>query len=122
MSQWGNDLLTVAVLIAFGLLVSKRSSIWHALRFPGFRNWPVYPATVQSRNYKEINSRRGTAYFAEIAYSYRIDGEYYSGYHKADLFSEDQLNSFFDSFPIDSTINVHVNPRKPSESVFTGES
>ena len=122
MAQWLDTLCAAAMLVFLGLAANRRFSIWRKVRYHGYRHWPIYPANVRSCDCEMFNSQKEGSSCAEIAYTYIIDGEYHSGYYKEYFSSEDQLDSFLDAFPIDSTINVHVNPRKPDESVFTGQS
>ncbi len=73
-------------------------------------------ATVEEVTVKVHYGRSSTTYRAEIAYSYRVGGEYYSGRYTTDRLSEEDANAVANKYPTGSTMQVHVNPAKPEVS------
>ena len=53
--------------------------IWRKRRVDEAKSWPSTEATIQSGGIEEINSGRSTFERPVFAFSYVVDGEYYSG-------------------------------------------
>ena len=54
---------------------------------------------------------------AKLAYSYQLDGKYYSGYHTEEFDDEQKAWSFVDALKGQS-VQVSYNPRRPEASAI----
>lgn len=116
-----DKLILGALATVFALGLASRFSLWQRMKFRGFAAWPTARATVQSCDYHESAQQRGPRFSAEVAYSYAIQGTYYSGYLKAYFFHERELDDFVSGHRVDSTFDIHVNPRNPEQSIVSIE-
>ena len=114
-----NGLLTLFGLALLMFAISKSPRLWQLLRFPGSSSWPTLQATVEQVLVRSYSGRGGTVYRAEISYSYRVNGNYYSGHYTGDLFSsEAEVDDLVEHFPKGTIVQVHVHPLKPELSVL----
>jgi hypothetical protein len=100
---------------AIGLLLQR----WR--RKQEASHWPTVSCAVESvcADASQGSARYGPAFAGAILYSYKINGEYYSGqYYLPGRYStaEDAQNQI--SNWIGKTIQVHYNPADPQESYF----
>jgi hypothetical protein len=112
----------VLILLVCGLLFSVRQlpGWWHRLRSA---HWPTAPGTIESGEVSTIRSRsrywdRGieTA-TAQLAYSYRLGGDYFAGYHIETFNDEQKAWSYVDGLKGQPVV-VSYNPKKPDVSVL----
>ena len=109
-------LLLFSFAAVFGVMMGHR--IWRGRRFSGSASWPTLPATVEQVLVHSYSGRRLTTYRAEIFYSYREGGEYYSGSCIGRLCgSEAEANALAAAYPKGTILQVHVHPTKPRFSV-----
>ncbi len=109
--------LSFLALFGIALLVAATwPGPWRFARFSDSSNWPMMPATVEEVTVQAHYGRSSTTYRAEVVYSYRVGGEYYSGRYTTDSFSEEEANAVVSKCPKGSAMQVHVNPAKPEVS------
>jgi hypothetical protein len=118
------DVWLIVGFLAVVYLVVKAPAIWRALRFPGSSGWPLQAATVQKilvHPYPPVDDGSGgrESFVTEIAYSYEVNGEYYSGHYLCDLMSsQDEADRLAEAYPEGTTLLVRVHPSKPAVSVL----
>ena len=114
--------ITLAILVVLGLLVSIKQwpEWWHRFRSA---HWPTAPGVIESGQVSTVRSRsrywdRGieTA-TAQLAYSYRLGGDYFSGYHTETFNDEQKAWSYVDGLK-GQPVTVSYHPRKPNVSVL----
>jgi len=101
------SLMRLAVLVFGGLLVKTWPQLRRFLLFSNSANWPVVRATVEEAT---VTFWDGSAYRAEVVYSYEVGGEYYSGRYTSDSPSEEKANAVIREHPKGLTLWVHVDP------------
>jgi hypothetical protein len=74
------------------------------------QSWPVVDGTVESTGVQVEGFGRDQREIAEVNYSYRVEGEFYSGAHEVSGESE------FVWFPKLSRVVVHYKTSDPSKS------
>jgi hypothetical protein len=76
--QLQGGLLPIAIfsLASAGLAVLEFTT---RRNYRGWRSWPRTEATVQNTDVREVRARHSHYFVAELAYSYVVSGEYYSG-------------------------------------------
>lgn len=123
-----------AVLITLGILFSGYGlfRIFNAMEC---RNWPVVPGRIMDSSIAEIPDRSNNSStetsLPDIKYEYQHNGVTYFknsiGYYGINTLglsdsyyagTEDQIAAFIARYPINSEVNVHINPNNPAESVI----
>jgi len=117
-----DSILTLLILFALGVLVSiKQWPEW--IRRVRSSNWPTIPGMIESG---EVSTFRGRSRYwdqpietatANLAYSYRLNGTYYSGYHTETFNDEQKAWSYVDALR-GQTVQVSYDPRRPAASVL----
>ena len=97
--------LVVGVAAETGVRLSRRRSLRRA------QAWPITQAHIESAKILQIDG--------EIAYSYSVNGEYYSGSHKRQFGNEEEAFAFIDAFK-GKTVLVNYDPGNHAVSVLTG--
>jgi hypothetical protein len=83
------------------------------------QSWPVAQAHVESASVSQAKAGEySTCYKGEIAYSYTVDGEYYSGYHARTFDKEEEAWAFVEALK-GKTILVNYSPGNHEVSVLT---
>lgn len=83
------------------------------------QSWPVAQAHVESASVSQAKAGEySTCYKGEIAYSYTVDGEYYSGYHARTFDREEEAWAFVEALK-GKTILVNYSPGNHEVSVLT---
>jgi len=80
------------------------------LRSRGAQAWPIADGTVEFNTVRTEGFGRSEHDVAEVNYSYRVEGEYYSGAHVVSSELE------FAAFPKQSRVVVHYKPSNPAVS------
>jgi hypothetical protein len=79
----GADDVFAAVFLIVAVAFAIRGLPWSRLKTFGARSWPLSQGKIESVIVIPYHVRYFTYYQAQLAYSYNVDGEYYSGfYHK----------------------------------------
>jgi hypothetical protein len=103
--------VVVFVVIAVASVVSLRDS----RQFKGSESWPPAQSTVEFIGVR----RAGRSYYiGELAYSYSVQGEYYSGFCRCRFLSEKAAREFVETLR-GKTITVQYNPEAPEVSVMS---
>lgn len=85
------------------------------LRSRAAQSWPVVEGTVEMHTVRVEGYGRSEHEIAEVNYSYRVQGEFYSGAHVVGGESD------FDAFPKLSRVFVHYKPSDPTVSFLDRE-
>jgi Protein of unknown function (DUF3592) len=85
------DILFWAVLAG---IVAVRLLAWEQLKGLRANGWPTVQGTIESGNVAKYHTRYGNYYIAQLAYSYTVNAEYYSGYYKKTFFRESSADRF----------------------------
>ena len=101
-------LLLAAVGISALEFVSRR-------KYRGWRHWPRIEATVETSGVREIRSRDSHYFVAELAYSYVVDGDYYSGRFGRDFQDEAAAWNYADRMR-GAKAMVHYHPGHPERT------
>ena len=80
------------------------------LRSRAAQAWPVVDGTVEFNTVRTEGFGRSEHDIPEVNYSYRVEGEYYSGAHVVSSEVE------FAAFPKQSRVVVHYKPSNPAVS------
>ena len=105
--------------LAIVVAIKNWPRIWVALRFPGSSSWPAIPAIVEQGIVHTYSGRSSKTYRAEIIYSYKVSGEYYSGRYEGDLcHSEAEVKDLIEQYPKGAPLQVHVHPTRREVSVL----
>src|SRR5438309_8664731 len=107
------DLLFLALFGIALLVAATWPGPWRFVRFSNSSNWPMMPATVEEAGVHAHHGRSSTTYRAEVVYSYKVGGEYYSGRYTTDSFSEEDANAVANKYTKGARMQIHVNPAKP---------
>jgi hypothetical protein len=105
-------------LFCSGLAVAVNTlvSFWRSRKKRIVESWPLTGATVESGNVSQAGGEGGDSYSAEIAYSYRVNNHYYSGYYATSFKTEGCAWGFVDAMK-GRTIQVHFNALAHEASV-----
>ncbi len=70
----------VFVLAIFLAVLAERG--WQWLRRRAARKWPVAQGRIESAEWRQPNTGTNRYFVAELAYSYVVSGQYFSGYYR----------------------------------------
>jgi hypothetical protein len=107
------------------LLVGFARPLWRWLQRQRARGWPTVQGRIESVEVKKTRpflistSPRGgrLLYKAELAYSYTVEGHYYSGYYQREFETEEEGWEFVRDLKGKAAF-VSYNPQKPAESLL----
>jgi hypothetical protein len=107
----------IVVLLAYlGAAGTLEYRSWR--RWRDAESWPTTMATIESKEVNQVQSGKSSHYFvAELAYSYSVRGEFYSGYYKRPFESEIGAWEFADSLTGKSVL-IHYKPNNPAISIL----
>ncbi len=88
-----DDIIT-AVIFAAVVAVAVRGLAWHKVKTLGARSWPTSQGKIEFGTVIEHRTRYFSYYVAQMAYSYAVNGEYFSGYYEKIFFSESSADKF----------------------------
>ena len=80
----------------------------------GIHDWVCVEATVTDQPTRTSWLCPGV----EFAYSYRVEGELYTGVHKQPFFSDESSAEFAERFSGGRKLLVRVNPKSPEASMM----
>ena len=119
--QLGGEIFVAILLLAVFLAASIRRWLewWRRLRSA---SWPTIPGVVEGG---EVSTHRGRSRYgtnienatAQLSYSYRLDGNYFAGYHTEVFNDEQKAWSYVDRLK-GQPVDVSYNPKKPDVSVL----
>ena len=106
----------VAGLVAVGV------GVWLLAKSLRAEHWPVTGGTIQSAEMKSHSGNgHGTAYSAEVTYSYQVAGTTYTGGKVAIgqmSASADYARGILNRYPVGKQVSVHYSPGDPSDAVL----
>jgi uncharacterized protein DUF3592 len=85
----------------------------HAIKEGRSRDWPMTRATVVSARYDKTSSCNLT----EVVYTYRFNGEHYSGKNTKPFWFSTNAEIYTRDFPSGTEITVRVKPNHPEVSI-----
>jgi hypothetical protein len=88
-----DDIIT-AVILAAAVGVAIRRLPWKKLKTLGARSWPTTQGKIEFGTVIEHRTRYFSYYVAQMAYSYAVNGEYFSGYYEKMFFRESSADKF----------------------------
>jgi hypothetical protein len=111
------------------LLAGWAKPIWRWLERRQASSWPTAQGRVESVSVKPKKQflvsttprGRAPAFTAELAYSYSVEGQYYSGHYERELGSEGEGWEFVRDLQ-GKTVIVSYNPRNAAKSTVSEES
>ena len=116
MAGIGINPVPIGLLLLISMaLVGRR--LLNAIREHRAANWATADGSVTTTNVKVIRADHNELALAELGYSYRVDGEYYSGYYKRQFVDEQEAWTFADESQ-GKPVLVRYRPRKPQVSVL----
>lgn len=92
------------------LAISKTARLIRERRSRTAQSWPMVEGIVESTIVRAGGFGRNQPVIAEVHYSYKVEGAFYSGAHEVDSELE------FEAFPNLSRVVVHYKPSDPSVS------
>jgi hypothetical protein len=113
------DFFAAAFLI-IAVAVAIRGLPWEKLKTLGARSWPMSQGKIESVTVIPYHVRYFTYYEAQLAYSYSVDGEYYSGFYKKFFLRESSANRFTDALREKSAF-IRSNPKSADVSTLLRE-
>jgi hypothetical protein len=106
-----SELLTPLIAIP---LIPLEHAIVEAWRRRRTESWPTTQATVHAgRTWKS-----GHLWSGEVAYSYRVSGEFYSGFSRLNFARESDAEQWVGCFPPRMPLFVRYAPEHPDKSVL----
>lgn len=108
------DLHSVQLVVTAVIAISMAA--WRLIKYFGSSGWPVVNGKVESA-YSATNSNDGVAGMgAEIAYSYQVEGEYFSGFYFKKFPREREADEYAARFKKGKMLPVHYDPRHRERS------
>jgi len=110
----------VWVWLAF-LLVSAVKPMWRKIKTRLVNSWPSVTGKIESVDVNEpkgflgLKTSSTPRYFAEITYSYGVDGNTYTGTNRREFGDQDEAWDFLRDLKGKAVV-VHYNSRKPGAS------
>ena len=88
-----DDIIT-GVILAAVVGLAMRGLAWNKLKALGARSWPTTQGKIEFGTVIEHRTRYFSYYIAQMAYSYAVNGEYFSGYYEKMFFRESSADKF----------------------------
>ena len=85
-----------ALLLVAAAFVTARGLPWNKLRMFSARSWPLCQGRIESGLVLQYSANYFNYYSAQLAYSYSVNGEYYSGFHSKFFFRKSSAQCFVD--------------------------
>lgn len=110
----------VWVWLAF-LLAGAVKPMWRRIKSRLANSWPSVTGKIESVDVNEpkkflgMTTSQTPRYFAEITYSYRVDGNTYTGLNRREFGDQDEAWDFLRELK-GKAVAVQCNPRKPGTS------
>ncbi len=101
----------------YGVALAIGAAVWlvREARSRAAQSWPIADGTVEFTMVREEGFGEGHRYIPEVHYSYKVEGEFYSGAHVVDGDAD------FDAFPKGSRVIVHYKRSNPAVSFLDRE-
>ena len=85
-----------ALLLVVAAFAMVRALPWKTFRTLNARSWPLSQGRVELGTVIEYRTRYFSYYSGQLAYSYAVNGEYYSGFHDKYFFRERSAQRYVD--------------------------
>ena len=99
------------------LLLPAAGATWAWFRFRHAHSWPSAQGTIMAAQVRRSADSSLQPWVANLTYSYVVNGEYYSGFHRfrarSERRAEEKINGWKDRMVV-----VRYSPDKPSVSVL----
>lgn len=109
-------LLIAVVVTAF----MARDQLAEWFRRSHSSNWPLTSATIEGGEIAIFKGKNRNIFAVTLSYSYRVDGQYYSGYHIQEFNSEPDAESYIETHK-GRAADISYDPHKPEVSVLRPE-
>jgi hypothetical protein len=116
--DFGDGIAVVTLLVTVAVLATL--DFLHRRELRGSASWPTAQATVESADVREVRTRHSHYFRAELAYSYKINGSYYSGRFTRDFADESQAWDYAKRARA-KTVGVRFHPKKFEPSRLANE-
>ncbi len=90
---------------------------WQWLRRRAARNWPLAEARVHSAEWRQPRTGTNRYFLADVAYSYVVNGQYYSGYYRRSFSDRDSAATWVEQVR-GRALQVRYHPRDISRSLL----
>jgi hypothetical protein len=100
-----------------GLLIATGGSLWAWLRIRGAQSWPSTQGTIMSAQVQSDTDSYLQPWVADLSYSYIVNGEYYSGFHRFRAGSERRAEEKIAGWK-GRMVVVRHSPNQPDLSVL----
>lgn len=104
----------VVALVVLRVVLRARSNS----KFKGAASWPLTESTVEFVDVLAEGGRRNRHYVGELAYSYCVEGHYYSGFYRRRFQTEKDARAFVESFR-GKNVPVQFKPEDPEISLMS---
>lgn len=102
------------------LLIPASTGIWAWMRTRQAQSWPSTQGTISWAEARLVEDGRSQHWVGELAYSYVVSGEYYSGFHHLRARNEQRAEELVRGWK-DRMVAVRYSPTKPGVSVLLKE-
>jgi hypothetical protein len=101
-------------------VIAVRGLAWQQVKGLRARSWPTVQGTIESGTVLAHNTRYGNYYIAQLAYSYTVNGGYYSGFYEKTFWLESSADRFVSNLK-GLMVFVRHEPELPESSVLLKE-
>lgn len=112
-----DNMITWAVVLIVGAALIIRGVAWHQVKSLLARGWLTCQGIVESGSVEERRTHYKNLYIGRIAYSYSVNGEYYSGFFEKMFVWESAANRFVDGLK-KQMVFVRYKPGHPERSAL----
>lgn len=116
----GGDDVFAALFLVIAIAVAIRGLPWGKLKTFGARSWPMSQGKIESVAVIPYHARYFTYYQAQLAYSYCVDGEYYSGFYHKLFLREGSAQRFTEELKGKAAF-IRSSPKSPELSTLLRE-
>jgi hypothetical protein len=116
----GAGLLGAGAFAALGWILRRLRRQFNQRAPARAKTWPYVYGTIQYAQAATIGEGKNAYWIGELAYSYIVDGEYYSGFCQLPASNEDEAWNAVRGWK-DRKVIVHYRPQYPSTSVLVVE-
>jgi hypothetical protein len=103
----------LGLIAVLGVVVALLARLFRSARQEDeAQSWPCAEATIQSAEMETVGSGRYAVVLPCFAFSYLVNGEYYSG--RFSLSCSDVRSATLIREMVDKKLTIHYDPKKPS--------
>ena len=114
----------VALLIFFAIITAlsfRAASLKRRVLHPMAKSWDQIQGKIEHTDVFVENRGKIDVHVAQLTYSYKVNGEYFSGEFTKDFLREKKAYAFIDSVSPGIDVVVRCNPADPRLSVLREE-